>query len=232
MQVSIITPYYQENVETLLRCYRSIKNQNYTIIRHVFIADGHQNTSIKSLSDICHLELPMSHHDAGATPRAIAALSEFSNGADAIAFLDADNTFESNHIETLVSIMKITKADVVTATRNICDRTGSVLYTDNIESNGTDFCDTNCYLIYRSIKHLLGYWVVDQSQKLLSDRYFWAAIKNSQAKIVHSTLPSVNYYSKWAWHYHHAGVPIPLESVWINTHDNIITHEKHDIGKA
>lgn len=229
MLISVITPYYLEDVDTLQRCYNSIKKQSYKNIRHVFIADGNQNDILKTFQNIYHFELPISHHDAGATPRAIAALSEFSNGADAIAFLDVDNTFDSAHIEKLVSLMKDTDADVVTATRNICDRTGKVLYVDNIESNGRDFCDTNCYLINRSIKHLLGFWVVDQSQKLLSDRYFWAAVKNSKAKIVHSTIPSVNYYSKWAWHYHHAGVSIPSESVWLKTHDNIITHEKHNI---
>lgn len=226
MKVTVVTPYYLEDEKILDRCHQSVINQTYADTTHLFVSDG--GIKHQSLSNSNLIVLPVSHHDAGATPRSIGAISAFSNGTDAVAFLDADNTFEHSHISLLVDIMQNTRADVVTATRNICNRTGAVLYVDNIESNGIEFCDTNCYLINRSCLHLMTQWVVDKQKQLWSDRFFWQAVKASSAKIAHSTTPTVNYYSKWAWHYRQAGVNIPSDSVWIDFTTDTLKHIKHN----
>lgn len=227
MNIFVVTPYFSENQSVLLRCYSSVKNQNYKDLKHIFVADGNSSEYIDSLDDVIHIKLPARYNDTGASPRAIGALSAFAYGADAVAFLDADNTYQTNHINVMTSYMNSHAADVVTATRAICDKNGSLLYIDTIESNGLDFCDTNCYLIKRTCMHMMSYWIVDERQRLWSDRHFWHAIKNSTAKIVNSSTPTVNYHSKWAWHYQQAGVTIPSDAVWIEINNNALQHKQH-----
>ena len=120
------------------------------------------------------------------------------------------------------------KAEIVAATRNVCDTTGKLLYVDRIESTGQDFCDTNCMFIGKAAMHILTYWVTETASALWSDRLFWQAIKQHDIKIAHCLAPTVNYHSRWAWHYQHAGIAIPDDSVWIAT-DKLgrLVHQSH-----
>ncbi len=227
MKVAVVTPYYQEDPSILLRCYASVRQQDYPNINHIFVADGSPSESVATLSGVEHLILPMRHADAGATPRAIGAMSAFSRGYDAVAFLDADNTYNSSHLSTMVSLLN-DGSHVVAATRNICTTTGEIMYVDHVESNGEDFCDTNCLFLGKAVLHLLTYWVTEPEARLWSDRQFWAAVRQSGARIKRSLSPTVNYNSKWAWHYQHAGRTPPVGSVWISrdTNGNLV-HKPH-----
>jgi Glycosyl transferase family 2 len=228
MKIAVITPYHSESDEILNRCYQSVKNQTAIGICHYFVADGSPSSFVNDLKDVQHMVLNKSHSDAGATPRCIGSISAFSSGFDAVSFLDADNTYESTHIQKMMDTMTNNNADVVTATRNICDQNGHVLYIDRIESTGVDFCDTNCMFIGKINLHILTYWVTSPAYRLWSDRLFWNAIKQSNPRISHNLSPTVNYYSKWAWHYQYALKPPPANSVWIaeDTDGNLI-HDLH-----
>jgi len=219
MRVAVVTPYYLEDIDTLARCYTSVQHQSHNDLMHVFVADGHVNPSVATLTGAEHLSLPMSHRDAGATPRAIGAISAFSRGYDAVAFLDADNTYQPNHIRSMVQTMIGHGVDVVTATRNICTNSGEFMYVDTIESTGEEFCDTNCLFIGRQCLNVLTYWVTEPEQRLWSDRQFWSAIWQSGFSHRHHPIPTVNYHSRWAWHYQHAGRTPPENSVWIDRND-------------
>lgn len=225
MKIAVVTPYYLEDYSILNRCYNSVLTQTHTV-DHFFVSDGIPHpyiTSLCSSKKIQHIILSQSHVDAGGTPRAIGALSAFSQGYDAVAFLDSDNTYQNNHIE-VVSNYFSQDISVVTATRNICDNCGNIMYVDKIESNGVDFCDTNCLFIGKSTINLLSYWITDQKNRLINDKLFWNAIVLSNLKKCHSDTPTVNYFSKWAWHYEYANLPIPDDAVWaaIDNNENII----------
>lgn len=220
MRVAVVTPYYLEDIDTLARCYMSVHGQSYSDCMHVFVADGHTNPSVANLKGVEQLSLPMSHRDAGATPRAIGAISAFSRGYDAVAFLDADNTYQPDHIRSMVQTMTGNGLDVVTATRNICTKSGEFMYVDTIESTGEDFCDTNCLFIGRRCLNVLTYWVTEPEHRLWSDRQFWSAIRQSGFSHRQHTIPTVNYHSRWAWHYQHAGRTPPDDSVWIDRDDD------------
>lgn len=225
-KVAVVTPYHNENIDVLTRCHRSVVAQTYGNLQHFMVGDGNSNPVIQNWSNIQHITLPRSHNDAGATPRTIGAISAFSQGFDAVAFLDADNTFENSHINAMLSLFG--SRDLVTATRNICDLSGRVLYADTIESDGENFCDTNCLFLSKNCLYLLPYWIVPPEYRLWSDRNFWGALVQANLKRVHCKTPTVNYYTRWAWHYQHAGQTPPEESVWIDKDSNGgLIHTRH-----
>lgn len=229
MKIAVITPYHDESHAILTRCHRSVASQlGHHEILHVFVADGSPHPCVKTFENIEHFVLPANHGDAGATPRTIGAISVFSRGYDAVSFLDVDNTLQPNHVNEMAKAMESSGASVVTATRNICNKEGNVLYVDTSESNGSDFCDTNCMFIGKNALHLLSYWVTDPAMRLWSDRQFWSAIVESKLSRMHVSLPTVNYHSRWAWHYHNSGLVPPPDSVWIDRDSNgNLIHKKH-----
>lgn len=228
MKVAVITPYHDESHATLLRCHVSVASQQYQEVVHVFVADGSPHPCIRTFSNVEHLILPERHDDAGATPRAIGAMSAFSRGFDAVAFLDADNTFDPSHVSAMTDAAVSGNASVVTATRNICTETGDVMYVDRTESNGIDFCDTNCMFLGKNTLHLLSYWITSPAMRLWSDRHFWAALVESKIPRTHVNTPTVNYHTRWAWHYRNSGRIPPPNSVWIDRDANgNLIHKKH-----
>ena len=213
MKVAVVTPYYKETSQQLQRCIHSVAVQTYQAT-HFMVADGFP-CKLPEIASTVHIQLPNSHNDAGATPRAIGALSAFSQGFDAVSFLDADNWYNDNHIAEMVNTMQLSKADAVVATRTIHTTTGVPLYVDRIESNGENMVDTNCMFISRAASTFMSFWVTPPEHRLVSDRVFWQACIMNGLKAVRNDTPTVAYASKWAWHYQHAGVPIPDDAVWM-----------------
>lgn len=214
MRVAVVTPYYNETDQQLERCMDSVAKQTHRGITHIMVADGLPKTWSKDHLE--HVILAHSHDDAGATPRAIGALSAFSRGFDAVSFLDADNWYEPTHVELMVDLMRKSNVDAVAATRTIYALDGSPLYVDRIESNVDNMVDTNCMFLSRSTIYLMPFWITPPSHRMVSDRFFWESAIANGIKVARCDVPTVSYVTKWAWHYHHAGVPIPDDSVWMD----------------
>lgn len=229
MKVAVVTPYYDEPLDILVRCKKSVDNQTYTNIKQIFVADGKPNDWVSTWKDTTHIILSCSHRDAGATPRAIGAISAFSQGFDAVSFLDADNTYDHIHVETMIKGCQENACDLVSATRNIYSHfNNNLLYTDTIESNGKEFSDTNCLFVTKNLMPLMTHWITSKDLYLAGDRVFWNLIVDSKdIKRMHCTMPTVNYYTKWAWHHQHAKVDIPDDSVWMKIENNKVTTHKH-----
>ena len=227
MKVAIITPYHSEDAATLRRCHDSVLAQTYGNMRHIMVSDGNPHPMVDKL-DVDHYKLPRAHGDAGATPRAMLALSAFSQGYDAIGFIDADNYLKPNHVETMVSVLEQSRADGVVATRVIHSQDDREMYVDTIESNGENMIDTNSWFLTRKSLPAMASWIVEPGQRLWSDRHFANAVMSSGLALVRCEQPTVVYVTKWAWHYQHAGWPIPDGAVWINqAADGTLTHVKH-----
>lgn len=230
MKVAIVTPYYTESDDILNRCHLSVLAQNYPNVTHIMVADGRPAAWCNN-QKIEHFILPHSHRDAGATPRAIAAISAFSRGYNAVGFLDADNWIDADHVSTMVNLLQDQYA-VAVAQRRIHALDTRLLYVDNWESNGRDFADTNCLFLTKPVLHLMTRWVTDASQNLWSDREFWNAIIQSKLPIVCCDRPTVAYVTRWAAHYVSARVEPPADSVWIHYEpDGSLTHIKHSNTK-
>lgn len=226
MKVAVVTPYHDENIDVLRRCNESVRNQSIAAT-HVMVGDGKARELIDRWK--CeHHKLPYAHADAGATPRAIGALSAFSRGYDVVMFLDADNWYEPEHVKTITEVFAQSDADAVIATRTIHALDGSAMYVDRIESNGENMIDTNGWALTRRCLPHLHAWIVEPQHRLWSDRYFDHAMRGSGLRIARCEIPTVAYVTKWAWHYQHAGWSIPDDAVWIDTAaDGTLIHRRH-----
>jgi Glycosyl transferase family 2 len=227
MKVAIVTPYHNEDAATLRRCHDSVISQTYSNVRHLMVSDGNPHPMVDGL-EADHYKLPHAHADAGATPRAIAAISAFSQGYDAVGFIDADNYLKADHVELMVSVLAQSRADGVVATRVIHSLDDREMYVDRIESNGENMIDTNSWFLTRKALPAMTSWIVDAGQRLWSDRHFAKAVLDSGIGLVRSEMPTVVYVTRWAWHYQHVGWSIPDGAVWINqAADGTLTHTKH-----
>jgi len=220
MRVAVITPYYKESLDVLLRCRSSVFAQTYTDVRHYMIADGHPKEEFEDL--MFHVKLPHCG-DYGDTPRLVRCAVADAQGADAILLLDADCWLEKDHVQTLVDVMQSHDAPVVTCPRNLYRTDGSFMCVDT-ESDSIYFNDTNCYLIRRDAFHLLRTWgLKDKKLCIVDDRVFWDAVKGSGLRIVRSALPTVNYPTSFAFHYWRNGEDIPDDTKVIMQVDGELT---------
>lgn len=212
MKVAVIIPYHKEPTEVLMRSYVSTVMQDYDEpVTPVLVADGYPNAMAVQSFNCMHISLyPCA--DYGDTPRAIGAINAIRQGYDAIAFLDADNWYQPDHIRLMAEKMAETGADVVTCPRNLYRPDESFMRVDD-ESDGINFNDTNCYLIGPRAFPCISAWLwKDKNLAVVGDRFFWHAIKAAGLKVVRQDKPTVNYTTTFAFHYQHNGEPVPPDS--------------------
>ena len=96
--------------------------------------------------------------------------------ADYILFLDEDNWFEPNHVETMINKIKSKNLMWAYSLRRICNEAGEYICDDDCESLGRcptfydstlNFVDTNCYCFRReflvTVAHsFYGQWGADR----------------------------------------------------------------------
>ena len=174
MKVAVITPYYRESPEILLQCHESVVSQTHPCT-HYLVADGYPKEAVDRL-DAMHIRLPKAHSDNGNTPRAIGSLSAINQGFDAIAYLDADNWYRSDHVESLVDLHRQTGATVCVSGRSIHRMDGSILIASDPD-NSNEFFDTSCLLLTRKAFNLAPFWaLMPHVLSGICDRIFWQAI--------------------------------------------------------
>ena len=202
MRIAIVTPYYNEDNETLIRCIDSVKAQTVKC-SHIMVGDGGALSPASAFADE-HIVLPKSCQDYGDTPRMIGATFAFTQGYDAMCWLDADNWFEPNHVEEMLEAVNLNPtAEIITATRNLRRPDGSLLGVCD-ESNGETFNDTNCYFILRSAMSIAKEWVFkNKKEAIIGDRKVWEAAKKFSRE--HVTTPTVNYTTMFGVHYAQRG---------------------------
>src|ERR1700688_808152 len=103
LKVAVVTPYHKETEAVLMRCRDSVSRQTYPCT-HIMVADGHAMPVFDRMPGVLHITLPVENADCGNTPRAIGGLLAEAYGFDAVAWLDADNWYDIDHIEKLLSI--------------------------------------------------------------------------------------------------------------------------------
>ncbi|WP_204269457.1 hypothetical protein, partial [Escherichia coli] len=90
---------YKEDIGDIRQAHESVLAQDLPC-RHVLVADGFPKAEIDGW-DCEHITLPTAHHDAGDFARGMGALHALNDGAEFVAFLDADNWLAPNHVSSL-----------------------------------------------------------------------------------------------------------------------------------
>jgi hypothetical protein len=172
------------------------------------VADGFPNVEV-SKWELQHIILPDAHNDVGNTPRSIGSISAMNQGFEAIAYLDADNWFYPNHIDSMVKLQQQSGAAVCTATRTIHRQDGSALYLD-AECDGKQFVDTSCYFFTQQAFRLLPMWaMMPRELSVIGDRVIWELVKGMSLACAHNRAPTVAYRTQYQGHYRCAGETPP-----------------------
>ena len=200
MKVAVVTPTIAS--EHLAKCIDSVDKQTYENIVHYIFIDGCQyepkaREMLVGSSKTRMIELEENVGKGWYGHRVYAACSFLVN-ADVICYLDEDNFFEPNHIETVVKKLQEGN-DWVYSLRNIHDKEGKFLCEDNCESLGkwpvyfnpeVHHIDTSCFAIRRDIAVHIGHsWY----GKWGADRQFFSALKKYFTKYDCTNQYTTNY---------------------------------------
>lgn len=202
LKIAVVSPYFRETPEVLARCLSTVRQQTVPV-QHYLVADGNPQAIVAERADV-HLVLPGNAGNYGATPRGLGAQLAFNDGCDVVAFLDADNWFEPDHLARAVELMEREGLDVVFARRTIVFPDGEVLSMPDPQDAG--HVDSNCYVLSKRAAFLAGAWAMYPRQfGSGEDRVILAAIRQMQLRTGWVDVPTVWYESNWQAHYDLAG---------------------------
>lgn len=209
MKVAVITPYHNADSPYLQACITSVQEQTYKNLLHVMVADGCNLPPQYTHNNLHNIALPNRLNNYGDSPRSIGVIYAFALGVDAVTFLDSDNWYAPNHVETLVNTCISAQADVVTSRRYVCHLDGSVMGMCP-ESDGMIFCDTNCLLVTQKLAEEAGlWWLIPDDMHVIDDRVMWDTLIHATDKIASTHTASVFYRTAFEFHYHMFNVPVP-----------------------
>ena len=200
MKVAVVTPTIAS--EHLAKCIDSVDKQTYEDLTHYIFIDGCQyepkaREILVGSSKTRMIELEENVGKGWYGHRAYAACSFLVN-ADVICYLDEDNFFEPNHIETVVKKLQEGN-DWVYSLRKVVDKDGKFLCDDNCESLGkwpvyfnseVFHIDTSCFAVRRDIAVHIGHAWYGQWG---ADRQFFGALKKYFTKFDCTNQYTTNY---------------------------------------
>jgi hypothetical protein len=202
LKLAVVTPYWQESPETLARCLATVRQQTLAA-SHYLVADGHPQSLPESTS-LVHIVLPENIGNSGATPRGIGAQLAFNDGYDVVAFIDADNWLEPDHLEKAVTLLEREHLDVVFARRNIVFPDGEKLTVEDPQD--ADHVDTNCYVISKRAAFLAMVWGMwPRAFGAGEDRLMYLVAQYYGLRTAWLDARTVWYETNWRIHYQLAG---------------------------
>jgi glycosyltransferase involved in cell wall biosynthesis len=174
---------------TLCKAIESVRSQTYKGARHYVFAHGwdyHVKVDIL-LEDYPYVEgvyLPNNNGGDGFGMAPVFALAPYVINEDVIFYLDDDNWFEPDHIESLVSLIEEHDLGWAYSLRKVVDDEGNFICDDNCESLGMNpnatghyLVDNSCYAVRTNVARQFGYaWYVP----IISDRNFQRALMEAK----------------------------------------------------
>lgn len=191
--------------ETLSKTIQSLSNQTYKNLTALVVIDGKdyarkvQKILVNNHSNL-NIQVVQLNDNVGANGfyghRVYAAFSHLVN-QDFLFFLDQDNWFEPNHIESMIKTIEHDELDWCYSLRNITDKEGNYICQDNCESLGVweawtkcNHIDTNCYCFTNRVATAIaGAWHGGWGQ----DRVVYQALKQYFSKYKCSGDYTLNY---------------------------------------
>ena len=203
MRIMVITP--TTGKDTVHKAIESVAQQTLPT-EHLIVSDGADAILAMNKMPYEHIpkcvsfvDLPENVGGNGWYGHRVYAAMPLMVNADYVLFLDEDNWFEPNHVETMIA--KIKSKDLMWAysLRRICNEAGEYIRDDDCESLGrwptfydhtVNFVDTNCYCFRReylvSVSHsFYGQWG--------ADRPFYKAASTKLPAFGCTGLATVNY---------------------------------------
>jgi glycosyltransferase involved in cell wall biosynthesis len=180
MSILVITP--TTGAPEVADAIKSVKEQTVPV-DHLLVCDGDNFTSeVESVVKLNKQErlravyLPFNTGSNGFYGHRIMAGFSHLINHEYVLFLDQDNMYENNHVESLVSLIKSKNLDWSYSLRSIVDKNGTFICNDNCESLGkwpawvgqdVHLVDSSCYCFkvefIRQIGHIWDYgWGADR----------------------------------------------------------------------
>lgn len=208
--VTVVTPtigtkYLKQNIE-------SIQNQTYKDIQHLIFIDGRENLDkvskiIKEMGklkdNVDIIPLPYSVGNERWNGHRMYAASIYLCKGELISFLDEDNWFDTDHIESMVNACDANHWSF--SRRKIVDSDGSYVCNDDCESlgdypsiiNDKDFfVDLNCFMIRKSVGLQVSQYLHRKFREPGQpevDRVLTSILRNNSLQYKCNNKYSVNY---------------------------------------
>lgn len=212
MKVAVITPYHDPQSPYLEQCLSSVRDQTHSNTIHVTIGDGCTLQQAQDFQNVHNISLPKNINNYGDSPRTVGVVYAFSQGADAVTFLDSDNWYAKEHIETMVKQCVASGSDVVTSLRYLSHLNGTVMGVCP-ESDGKIFCDTNCLLITKKLAEEAAlWWLIPDDMHVIDDRVMWDTLIHATDRIASTDIASVYYRTAFEFHYRAFNLQPPPEA--------------------
>lgn len=163
--------------------------------QHYLIFDG--CSPKEQTPDEAHvLCLPNKTGGNGMMNGAILAMAAYVATEDYLCFLDDDNWFDREHVESLVDACETKQAAYAYSLRKLINPDGTFWDCDDGEAIGHhgDLVDANCYLFRRDLAvGLAPLWYKTTGEMNISDRFVWQALKQNNVPYAATGRYTVNY---------------------------------------
>lgn len=197
MKIAVVTS--TQGRPTIKRTIKSVQDQTRKATHYVFIhGANHSDKAKPHLSDdtvAVYLPNANGHNGLGMAP--VYALAPYVIDEDIIFYLDDDNWYEPDHIESLASLIEENDLGWAYSLRKIVDNEGNWICDDNCESLGCQpnasghyLVDNSCYAVRADVARRYGYaWYVP----IVSDRNFQAELMRNRIRCGTTGKHSANY---------------------------------------
>lgn len=185
---------------TLRQTIESVANQTYEA-RHYVFAHGKDcwdaTAELAEGSNVDVVYLPVANGGGGYAMAPVYAAAPYLVGEDIIFYLDDDNFYDPDHVESLVFLIKDRQLGWAYSLRKIVDADGGYICDDNCESLGCSpnatghyLVDNSCYAVRTDVarKHSHAWYV-----PIVSDRSFQAELMRNRVRCGTTGKHSVSY---------------------------------------
>lgn len=192
--ICVITPYYKEDQAMMTRCIDSVRRQTVPV-DHILVADGFPQAWLDG-KPVRHIKFDKPHGDFGNAARGIAAVMAIAEGYSGICFLDADNWYDDDHIESCLAALNANpEASVAAAQRRFVRPDCSVFAAVRpAELPRHEHIDTNCYLFQQKAFPIVHVWAtMPKELAVFGDHLFYLLTVGEGLKPAIVPKPTVNY---------------------------------------
>ena len=199
MSLSVAVVTSTQGRSTITKAIQSVQDQTRKATHYVFIhgAEYSDKTIPHLADDTVAVHLPRANGGGGYGMAPVFALAPFAITEDVICYLDDDNWYEPDHIESLVEMIEKHDLGWAYSYRKIVDNEGSFICEDNCESLGMQLnsdnqylVDNSCYVVRTNVarRHSHAWYV-----PVISDRSFQHELMRAGLSVGTTGKHSVNY---------------------------------------